>query len=253
MGTAEAAIAPAPRTTPAIRWLLSAIAAALALALVLGGAYTLLDLAARHTFETRSSYSGVRSLIVDASAGDVVITGAPNASAVQVVEHVSEGLSTPSRQAVREPGGELRLHETCPGLFGTSCDVSYTIAVPNGVEVIASSGAGDVTARDLRTRSIVRLSSGAGDVTAASISAPDVRLSSGAGDIHARLSSPLTRLVASSGAGDVDLTVPNAVYSVAATSGAGTVSDGSVRTDPAAARSIHATSGAGDVTIRVSR
>ena len=46
MGTAEAAIAPAPRTTPAIRWLLSAIAAALALALVLGGAYTLLDLAA---------------------------------------------------------------------------------------------------------------------------------------------------------------------------------------------------------------
>ncbi len=237
-------------TSSPVRYLLALIGALIAGAIVLLGAWTLLDLAARHTFAVRSTFRGVASLKVDAGTGDVHLTSVPEGSAMVVVAHVTEDLTSPHREAVRQPGGVLRLTDGCGSILNTQCSVSYDITVPAGTKVDVGSGAGDVTANGLSTDSSVDLHSGAGDVTAIAINAPVVKLSSGAGDIEGQLTRVASSLDASSGAGDVTLRVPNASYAVNAGSGAGTVSDSTLRVDPTSPFRISAHSGAGNVTIK---
>lgn len=198
--------------------------------LIACGAYGMSDVASRHAFDVHASYRGVRALQVDGGDGDVHLTAAPAGSAVTVVEHVTEGLTSPHNQAVLAAGGVLRLSASCSFVLSNSCAASYTISVPPGVAVHAHSGNGDVDAVGL--------------------SAPTVTLQSGNGDVTATFNQAPTRLEASSGNGDVTLTVPNATYAVHATSGNGSVSDGTLRIDPSAPRTITASSGNGDVTIR---
>jgi hypothetical protein len=270
-----------------LRLTLTVIAAALGLALVTGGGYQLLSLAARDTFDARASYTGVRSLVVADDTGGVRITEAPAGSPVRVIEHVTRALSSPSRRAVRGAGGALALTARCRGLFNSECGVDYEIAVPSGTRVLIQSSAGDVIVRDFVTSQPVSLSSSAGDVRADGIRAPSVRLSSSAGDVRAdrirtpnlRLSSSAgdvnarqivssfiqadssagdvrlqaavapRRVIATSTAGDVALTVPDAVYAVDVTTVDGDKPDVSVRQDPASPRRISAESTAGNVSI----
>jgi|GEM_PF-3106143 len=252
MSTAIAAQTPAP-TRPWLRLVLKLIAALFAAASIAGGALTLLNLMARHTFTVRGSYAGVRSLSIDSGSGNVSLTGAPRGARVTAVEHVTEDLQTPRRTATLEGSGLLALGGHCSFLMSIECSVDYQIAVPPGVGVRASSGAGDVEARGLITTAAVSLHSGAGNVNAIGISAPSVHLDTGAGDITARLTTAPRDLEASSGAGSITLTVPNVTYDVNASSGAGTVSDHELRIDPRSPHRITVSSGAGDVTIRVSR
>lgn len=227
-----------------------AIFGALVLALLIAyGAFVLIDVASRHSFEVRASYGAVRSLQVDGGTGDVLLIGAPAGSDVGIIEHITEGLSAPHRHDVRGAGGALHLSSTCSTAFDNNCGVSYTIAVPPGVTVDASSGDGDVNARNLSVTGPLKLTSGNGDVSALSISAGNVTLKSGNGDVTATLVYPATRLEADSGNGDVNLTVPNTTYAVQASSGNGTVSDQTLRIDPSAPRAIIASSGNGDVTV----
>jgi hypothetical protein len=242
-----------PRTPASIRLVLLVVAALAGASLVGLGALTLLDLASRHTFVTRSGYAGVRALYIDEGSGDISLTGAPAGSDVTVVANVTEGLATPSRHASLDPGGALHLTTHCPGLLGLECQVDYHVTVPPGITVHANSGAGSVVASDITTSSQLRLESGAGDVTATGVSAPMITLDSGAGDVRAQLRTAAQHLEATSGAGDVTLTVPDERYAVQASSGAGTVSDSSIRIDPSSPRTIHASSGAGDVRISVNR
>jgi len=212
------------------RLALAVLGALLLAFLIACGAYGLSDLAARHSYDVRASYHGVHALRVDGGDGDVHLVGAPSGSAVSVVEHVTEGLSSPSRVARVGAGGVLRLSAACTVVFSNSCGISYTVAVPSGLTVDAHSGGGDVDARGI----------GAGNVT----------LESGNGDVSATLERAPSRLEAKSGNGDVTLTVPNVTYAVHASSGNGNVSDGSLRIDPSSPRTITATSGNGDVTIK---
>jgi len=202
------------------RLALAVLGALLLAFLIACGAYGLSDLAARHSYDVRASYHGVHALRVDGGDGDVHLVGAPSGSAVSVVEHVTEGLSSPSRVARVGAGGVLRLSAACTVVFSNSCGISYTVAVPSGLTVDAHSGAGNVT------------------------------LESGNGDVSATLERAPSRLEAKSGNGDVTLTVPNVTYAVHASSGNGNVSDGSLRIDPSSPRTITATSGNGDVTIK---
>ncbi len=249
MSTAAPILDRQPRTPATLRAVLTLIGALVAAGLVAAGSVTLLDLAARHTFTTRAAYTAVRSLVVNASGGDVRLTSAPAGTLLTVIEHVTEGLQDPSREAKLDGAGTLTLKDGCSLDIGPECDVSYEIAVPAGVGAVVQSGAGNVTASQLIMTTPLRLSSGAGDVTAVHVSAPQLQLDSGAGDVTASLTAPAQRLEASSGAGDVTLMVPNVTYNLHASSGAGTVSDSSVQTDPSAPRRIDASSGAGDVTI----
>jgi Putative adhesin len=251
MSTAIATPVPAP-TTAALRLALKLIAALSAAACIAAGTLTLLNVMARHTFTVRNSYAGASSLYIDSGAGDVRLTGAPG-SRLTTVEHVTEDLATPRRVSTLTGLGLLKLSDHCSILMSTDCSVNYDIAVPFGVNVRASSGAGDIKATGLITTAPIRLYSGAGDLHAIAISAPTVHLNTGAGDITARLTTAPRDLQASSGAGDITITVPNVTYDLSASSGAGSVSDQDVRTDPNSPRRINVSAGAGDITIRVSR
>jgi hypothetical protein len=233
-----------------LRRVASALGGLLLACLIAFGALELIDLASQHSFDVRASYAGVRSLEVDGDKGDVHLTGAPAGSDVGVVEHVTEGVSAPRRGALRGTDGALRLTTSCSIVITSNCSVSYTIAVPPGVDVNARSGGGDVDARGLSGAGSLKLSSGNGDVSASGISAGNVTLQSGNGGVTATLSQPATRLQATSGNGDVNLTVPNTTYAVHVSSGNGTVSDQPLRIDPNAPRTIVARSGNGDVSVQ---
>ncbi len=250
------AIADPPTVAPVrgagreVRRALTVLGGLLLAVLVAYGAFTLIDVASRHSFDVRMSYGAVRSLKVNAGAGDVHLTGAPAGGDVGVAEHVTEGLAAPRREAVRGAGGVLRLTASCSTFLDNNCGVSYTIAVPPEVSVNADSGDGDVDAHGLSVTGPLKLSSGNGDVDAPGISAGNITLESGNGDVTATLVRAPTRLRASSGNGDVNLTVPDTTYAVRATSGNGTVSDQTLKIDPSSSRTIVASSGNGDVTIR---
>jgi len=227
-----------------------AVLGGLALVWLIGWcAFELIDFVSRHTSDVSTTYAGVRSLEVDGGTGDVHIDGGAAGSGVVVIEQVTEGLTTPHRNAVRGAGGTLRLSASCPIGISNYCGVSYTVTVPPGVTVTADS-AGDVDARGLTTTAPLKLSSGDGDIDAIDVTAPVVTLDSGNGDVTATLDRAPTTLNASSGNGDLTLTVPNVTYAVHASSGNGSVSDPTLRIDPNSARSITASSGNGNVTIR---
>ena len=69
------------------------------------------------------------------STSTAVRPGAGSSSSTQV----TEGLTTPHRNAVRGAGGALRLSASCPIGISNYCGVSYTITVPPGVTVTADS------------------------------------------------------------------------------------------------------------------
>jgi hypothetical protein len=231
--------------------MLTLLGALFALALVGLGAWTLLDLSARHTFDAHRAFQGVQSLTVNDDGGDVRLTGAPAGSKLTVTEHVTEGLSVPHRHVQRTAGGKLALRASCEAVFSSECGVDYVISVPSGVAVRVNSGAGDVSAVGLSSRASIYLESGAGDVRSERTNAANVTLSTGAGDVSAQFLRPPALLIAESGAGDLSLTVPNVSYALQASSGAGSVSDSHVKVDPSSRRVIRATSGAGDVRIGV--
>ena len=270
---AEPPVTPPPpyRTPPALRRLLAALAALVALAMVAGATVGLLDLAARETTTVRSNFDGVRALEVDGDA-DVRITGAPAGSPVRVVMRVTEGLRSPERRAERDAQGTLRLSSSCPAFFTSQCAVRYEVSVPPDVRVRAGSSAGDVVAEDLVTDQAVALETSAGDVSATGVNAPSVRLhssagdvvgrglgservdaSSSAGDVRVSLLVPPLALVADSSAGDVEIVVPDEVYRLDADTTAGDVDTREVRVDPDSRRSIRARSSAGDVRVDVRR
>ena len=262
--------APAHRTPPAIRRALLAVAALLALALVVSGSFSLLDLASRHTSTERATFDGVRALVVE-DASDVLITGGPAGEPATVLARVTEGLSGPSRSVERDADGVLRLSASCSDFLSGQCAVSYEVRVPSGTLVRADSQSGDVSVRNLVATEPVELHSSAGDVSAIDVTAPSIRLSSSAGDVEGRnlsgeriqaessagdvavaLRTPAERLVADSSAGDVEVFVPDAVYDLAATSSGGDV-DARVRSDPDSPRELIAHSSAGDVRVAVAR
>jgi Toastrack DUF4097 len=199
---------------------------------VLAGAFNLLALGARHTFAARSSYTGVRSLVLGSGDGDVHLTGAPSGSPVHVVAHVTESFAAPRRRALRPAAGALRLSYSCPGGI-PGCSVSYDVAVPAGVSLTVSAGDGTVDATGLN--------------------ASHVSLESGNGNVSAVLSEPAASLRASSGNGTVTLVVPDVSYVVHASSGSGNVSERSLKFATHSTHRIDASSGNGDVTITAAR
>jgi hypothetical protein len=260
----------APYRTPReVRVALYALFALTGVVLVVVGAMSLLDLAARKTTVDVQTYRGVDALVID-DASDVRLTSAPAGDELRVRARVTEGLGTPDRDAERRDG-TLILSSSCGFFFG-NCDVDYEIAVPAGTAVRVDATAGDVHAEDLTSRVPVELESSAGDVTAVDVSAPELRLSSSAGDVEARdiraervsaessagdvvlsLRTPPRRVDADSSAGDVEIVLPDEVYRVDASTSAGDVDNREVRTDPASPRVVHARSSAGDVLVEARR
>jgi hypothetical protein len=241
------------------------------LALLLVGAWLLVDLLARDTKVLRTSYADVRELRIDADTGDVELASAPAGARLTVEEHVTRGLVAPRRED-RFAAGRLRLGSRCAGWFGPTCSVRYVVTVPRQTSVIAESGSGDVRADGLVASTPVQLSTGSGEVEARGVSAPSLRLRSGSGGVGASglrvdtlraqsgsgsialdlLDAP-EELLADTGSGDVALTLPDRPYALVASTGSGHVIDSGVHEDTASPHRVIARSGSGDVVLSVRR
>jgi putative adhesin len=263
------AVAPAPvaRTPRGLRIALAVVVVALAAAAILHGAWTLVDVASRHTFDRHAAFPGVRAVRVGDDVGTVRLVRARAGAPVSVLTHTTEGLVTPSARAVRS-GRSLTLSASCPTAFAQECHVDYTIALPAGTQVRVDFARGDLKISGYARRKPLALSTGGGDIELSGVTVPSLTLDSSAGDIKAsgvrapvvdarssagdvslELAAPPRRVTARSSAGDVELRVPDVPYRVHASSSGGDVRDGGIRQDPHAPRSIDASSSAGDVTI----
>lgn len=210
-------------------------------------AFLLLDVAARHSFQTSAAFTNVRTLTVHGGAGDVTLKTAPAGSALVVKAQETEGLFKPRVRSRLAADGALSLAASCSGEL--ECSVHYELAVPPDVAIKVSSGFGDISATDLTSESSIQLGTTAGDLYATGLAAPSVKLSTGVGGLTASLAQPARTLTASTVAGGMTLTVPDTTYVIHASSGVGHVSDSAVLLDAASPRTIDATSSLGNITI----
>jgi hypothetical protein len=259
--------APVRRTPRGLRIALVVLVVALATVAILHAAWTLVDVASRHTFDRHASFPGVRALRVGNDVGAVHLVRAGANAPVTVTTHVTEGLVSPSASVVRA-GRSLTLGGSCPTVFAQECHVDYTIALPAGTHLVVDSADGDLSVNGYASRRPLALSTGGGDIKLEGVTVPALVLDSSAGDVKAtgvrasvvnahssagdvslELAAPARRVTARSSAGDVQLTVPDVPYRVRASSSGGDVKDSGIRQDPHAARTIDASSSAGDVKV----
>lgn len=255
-------------TKTSTRWI-SILGGLFGVALVLGTAWSLLNLMARNSFDVRGTYTGVKSLLVESGGGEVHLMSAAANSPLVVRAHVTRGFKEPARSARRTSGGGLELRSSCSGLFSDNCTVNYDIEVPHGMRVVVESGGGgvvatnlsadalrlfagdgDVSASDVAARSL-ELNSGGGDVSGTRIRATRITASSGGGDVSLDVERAARVLTAQSGGGSVVLVVPDVTYSFDANAGGGRVLAEGVQNDPRAPRTLRATAGAGSVIVSV--
>ncbi len=239
------------------------LASVLTVAAILLSAVSLLDSGARASERRTVAYDAARTLRVEASAGDVLVTGA-DVARIEVRMRITRGLNEPSVDT-RMQGGTLVLEDDCPAVVLGSCRVDYDIRVPRDAAVTVDADAGDVEAADLMAGvdlessagevdaariggDRVRLSSSAGDVSAEGLTAAAVEATTSAGDVDLDLARVPDRVVADSSAGDVRVLLPDATYAVDAETSAGD-EDVTVAQDPDARAAVRVRSSAGDVTV----
>jgi len=142
-------------------------------------------------------------------------------------------------------GTTLTLSYTCA--VELTCGISYTVAVPQGVAVRVSAGAGAITLTSLSGP--VSAQTSAGLITAVDLRAADASLKSNAGGIIATWSVPPRSLHASTDVGAITLTVPGSVaYKISTHTFVGT-SAITVRRSASSPYAIAASSDVGSVSI----
>ncbi len=146
-----------------------------------------------------------------------------------------------------------------------SCGAELTLAVPGGEAVRASSGSGDVSARDLTSAlnlddgsgdilldhlsgSMV-LSAGSGDITGTYLSTTKVQANDSSGDVDLSFTRAPDDVDVSDASGDITVAVPaNVSYSVVAKSGSGSTNI-NVPTNPLSHNVIHLSDDSGDISV----
>jgi hypothetical protein len=211
-----------------------------------------------------SSYSvegHVRTLVVTAHLGDVVVTGGPT-DAVAVTEHVTFQGHAPmiTHQLL---AGTLSLTSHCPP--GEFCSVGYDITVPRAIAVRITDEVGTVRLGSLAGQVTVTVD--AGQIDLSSLSGPvdalthagsivgqnmtsaraDLRVSTG--EIDVSFSAPPASISATTDLGAVILHVPSTVaYDVTTSAGVGHIGV-SVTEDTAAPRTITTRTDIGSITV----
>jgi len=187
--------------------------------------------------------SHVTTLVVKGGAGSIDVTGSDRGS-ISVSQQVTYTKAAPDVTRVVS-GTTLTLSYTCPSEF--VCGVSYTILVPSGVAVQASTAAGAITLTSLAGP--VRAQTSAGLITADELTSPTAELKSDAGGINATFSAAPASVQATTNVGPISITVPgSASYQVNTHTFVGS-STVTVPKSPASAHAISATSDLGSITI----
>lgn len=209
--------------------------------------------------ETHTSHGrydqGIRHIEVSSTNGSITLRRTAG-SVVTVDRTVRESLRA-ARPDSHVEGDTLRLSGDCGAILFGGCSVSYVVAVPDGVSVVADAGSGSVSASGLHGRTT--LAAGSGDIEAGgirgglvahtgsgSIAVSDVEgsvvaLRTGSGDIHAELAGA-DRVVAATGTGDIDLGLAQAPDRVRAHTGSG---DADVVVPRGPAYDVHIRTGSG--------
>ena len=185
-----------------------AVGATLTLAATLTGCDALGKLGTTGHYPAATSFTidrRVTTVIIEAGSGSVDVTAASRSTlAVSQQASYSTKPPVPSRTL---SGTTLTLSYTCP--VELTCGISYTVAVPRGVAVRVSAGAGAITLTALSGS--VSAQTSAGLITAVDLGAADASLKSDAGGIIATWLVPPRSLHASTDLGAITLTVPGSV------------------------------------------
>ncbi|MDQ4090120.1 MAG: DUF4097 family beta strand repeat-containing protein [Actinomycetota bacterium] len=244
-------------------WLIAGtVVAAVTLAF---GTFQVVSLLARSTEEATSRFEVVRHLTVDNDAGSIRLR--PSADGTLIIDRKeTRGLTKPA-YSERMEGDRLIVDADCRSGLSSWCEVQLEIAVPAGVDVDASGGAGSVRAdgldAGLRLRSsggsitvvgggsVIDLESSGGSVNVESGRAEQVKARSSGGSVRVRSAIVPRSLDVRSSGGSVMVEVPDTPtpYRVDASSTGGS-SRTQVRTDPTSDRLITARSSGGSVTVR---
>jgi Toastrack DUF4097 len=212
------------------------------------GTLNLVDLVAHEQSHVHREFAGtVRTLDVDTDGGTIHIEGTDDATAT-IDANVSQGLRRGHHDEQLE-GDRLVVRASCPGFLSQWCGVDYTIRVPRGVAVVATSSDSSIVVTGIDGD--VQLHSSDGGVTAGDLRSPSVSASSGDGHVQLTFATAPTHVHATSSDGGVTVVVPDTLDSyrvVASSSDGGT--DVRVRTDPSGTRVIDAHSSDGRVTVR---
>lgn len=258
-------------------------------ALLLGyGALTAIELLTTTTRTeqlTLPALDGVRRLRLDSAGGSVTVIGDDRgAGAISGTVRLRGGLTKPTHDE-RVEGDTLVLTSRCGGPVSITCDATYQLSIPRGMDVVADSSGGGFRGVDLggdlsisssgggitleRPSGVVELDSSGGGITidggTAVVSAESsgggirlrdsasatVSLASSGGGVTAEFAEAPTSVRASSSGGGVTVELPDGVdaYRVDARSSGGS-QQVRVRTDPAAERTIVVSSSGGDVDVR---
>ena len=225
---------------------LLAMCAVLALAASLAGCDALGKLGTTGHYPAATSFTvdgRVTTVIIEAGSGSVDVTGASR-STVAVSQQASYSTKPPAASRTLK-GPTLTLSYTCA--VELTCGISYTVAVPQGVAVRVSAGAGAITLTALSGS--VSAQTSAGLITAVDLVAADASLKSDAGGIIATWSVPPRSLHASTDLGAITLTVPGSVaYKISTRTFVGT-STVTVRRSASSPYAITTSSDVGSVSI----
>jgi hypothetical protein len=225
------------------------LATLLTLAALLWGTLNVVNLLAHgeQHFSRTFPAAGVERIDVSTDRGTVRVI-ASDRSDISLHAYVSDGLGGTDHSAQRQ-GNRLVVDASCSFPVAYWCTASYTLLVPRDVQLVLSSGSGDVTVSGATAD--VDLTSHHGDVVGSRLRSAHVRASSDHGDVDLGFAAAPTQVVASSTHGNVTVVVPRTddAYRVDVSSDHGSTR-AAVRTDPTARRTIQLSSQHGDVTAR---
>ncbi|WP_129669793.1 DUF4097 family beta strand repeat-containing protein [Phytoactinopolyspora endophytica] len=222
----------------------------------------------RSSDEWTTAVENVSRIEVDVAAGEIHLIGTADGS-VQLDAHTDDGLVRSARLAHDVDDDTLQIEGTCSGnrfLPSFGCGTHVTLAVPDGVTVVARTDGGSITSTGVVGRAdlesaaggdviveghsgVLRARSTAGDVTATGLNSEEAYLISSAGSVDVEAASPPRSLDAESSAGPVTVGLPTGYSYHVEASGVGGETTVGTDTNYSSAYEVRAFSSAGPVTV----
>jgi hypothetical protein len=244
------------------RWTL-ALGVPVALAVIAYVALNYVALAGQDSFRLRPMFAPAAAQVtVRIGTGDVTLLPG-SAQRAEVSGVVDYSLVRPTLRWQPTAGGPVL---SMPDCYWADCDSpTLDVALPSGAAAIASSGSGDVTARNLngpltlssasgdvtasRVSGELVLSDSSGDITVTQLASAQVRGSDASGDIDLSFSRPPSLVSISDASGDITVRLPPGVsYLVSANASSGST-EIAVPTNPSSRHIIDLNDSSGDITV----
>jgi hypothetical protein len=236
-----------------------------AVAVVVWGCLSLVDVAARTTTRTTRTVPAAARVDLHLDAGSRITVVAEERGDIRIHRTLRKGLRD-VRASERREGDVLVLDSGCPIVLSTLCRVDYDLRVPFGTDVTGSTAGGhmrfvgldaiDVSSGGgsidvVRATGPVEVHTGGGSIDGVGLRGDRLHARSGGGSIAVRFAVPPRSVDVKTGGGNVDVIVPEGAppYRVDLRTGGGGTSI-EIPTDPGAPRAIKARSGGGSIEVK---